>query len=91
MNMRTTLDLPADLLRRAKIAAVERGSTLRELVAKALERELGQPEATPSIRPELPLLQVRDDCPVLQLRPEDLKRIDEESEAEKLLEVYRRR
>ena len=38
--MRTTLDLPDDLLRRAKIAAVERGTTLRELVGVALEREL---------------------------------------------------
>lgn len=38
--MRTTLDLPDDLMRRAKIAAVERGTTLRELVGGALEREL---------------------------------------------------
>jgi hypothetical protein len=38
--MRTTLDLPDDLLRRAKIAAVERGTTWRELVGVALEREL---------------------------------------------------
>ena len=27
--MRTTLDLPDDLMKRAKIAAVKRGSTLR--------------------------------------------------------------
>lgn len=43
--MRTTLDLPDDLLKRAKIAAVERGTSLRDLVGAALERELGGPSA----------------------------------------------
>lgn len=38
--MRTTLDLPDDLLKRAKIEAVERGTSLRDLVGAALEREL---------------------------------------------------
>ena len=38
--MRTTLDLPDDLVKRAKIAAVRRGSTLRELMAEALHRLL---------------------------------------------------
>lgn len=41
--MRTTLELADDLLRSAKIAAVERGMTLRELVAQALQRELKLP------------------------------------------------
>ncbi|OGA17283.1 MAG: hypothetical protein A3I63_05735 [Betaproteobacteria bacterium RIFCSPLOWO2_02_FULL_66_14] len=38
--MRTTLDIPENLLKRAKIEAVQRGTTLRELVGAALEREL---------------------------------------------------
>jgi hypothetical protein len=38
--MRTTFDLPDDLMKRAKIAAVRRGSTLRDLVAEALRRLL---------------------------------------------------
>lgn len=38
--MRTTLDLPDELLKRAKIAAVERGVTLRELVGSALRKDL---------------------------------------------------
>lgn len=42
--MRTTLDLPEPLLKRAKIEAVQRGTTLRELVGAALERELTAPE-----------------------------------------------
>ncbi|MBI2058813.1 MAG: DUF2191 domain-containing protein [Nitrospirae bacterium] len=41
--MRTTLDLPEPLLKRAKIAAVKRGTTLRKLVGAALERELRSP------------------------------------------------
>jgi hypothetical protein len=34
--MRTTLDLPDDLMKRAKIAAVRCGLTLRDLVTEAL-------------------------------------------------------
>lgn len=41
--MRTTLDLPDPLLKRAKIEAVERGVSLKELVGTALERELRDP------------------------------------------------
>jgi len=41
--VRTTLDLPELLLKRAKIEAVQRGTTLRELVGQALERELSAP------------------------------------------------
>lgn len=49
--MRTTLDLPDDLLKRAKIAAVERGTTLREFVGTALEQELrAHPKRAPKRR-----------------------------------------
>ena len=40
--MRTTFDLPDDLMKRAKIAAVKRGSSLRDLVAEALCRLLAE-------------------------------------------------
>ena len=39
--MRTTLDLPDELLKRAKIEAVERGISLKELVGSALAKDLG--------------------------------------------------
>jgi predicted nucleic acid-binding protein len=42
--MRTTVALPDYLLKRAKIAAVRRGTSLRELVGAALEPELSEPE-----------------------------------------------
>jgi hypothetical protein len=38
--MRSTFDLPDDLMKRAKIAAIKRGSTLRDLVAEGLRRVL---------------------------------------------------
>jgi hypothetical protein len=40
--MRTTFDLPDDLMKRAKIAAVKRGSSLRDLVAEAIRRLLAE-------------------------------------------------
>ena len=41
--MKTTLEMPDDLFRRAKATAVKRGQTMKELVATALERELALP------------------------------------------------
>lgn len=41
------MDLPDKLLRQAKIAAIERGTTLRELVGHALARELESPTDAP--------------------------------------------
>ena len=66
--MRTTLDLPDDLLRQAKIVAVQRGTTLRDLVAQALRQEILQPMAVARPKP-LPALHLADDAPVLQMSP----------------------
>lgn len=38
--MKTTLDLPEDLLRRTKAVAALRGISMREFMARALEAEL---------------------------------------------------
>ena len=48
--MRTTLDLPDELMKRAKIKAVERGTSLRDLVGAALERELNGPSEPKPMR-----------------------------------------
>ena len=42
--MKTTLEMPDELFRRAKVAAAHRGQTLKQLVTVALERELAVPE-----------------------------------------------
>jgi hypothetical protein len=43
--MKTTLDLPEPLLRRAKRQALERRTTLKALVVSGLKRELQRPGA----------------------------------------------
>lgn len=43
--MKTTIDIPEALYKKAKIRAIESGQTLRELVVASLERELATPSA----------------------------------------------
>lgn len=44
--MKTTLELPDSLLRRAKILAAQRGTTLKELVVDGLRRVTGEAPAS---------------------------------------------
>lgn len=89
--MRTTLDLPDDLLKRVKIAAVERDSTLRDFVADALRHELGQPSRTRPKRLTKPPIRLAPDSPLRSLRSAEIQTIEEEGEAEALRAVYRGR
>jgi predicted transcriptional regulator len=41
--MKTTLEMPDELFRRAKTVAAKRGQSLKQLVTTALERELAGP------------------------------------------------
>ncbi len=43
--MKTTLELPDELLRRTKAAAALGGQSMRDFVREALERHLKQPDA----------------------------------------------
>lgn len=57
--MKTTLDLPDDLMRAVKIRAVEEDRKLKDMVADLLRQGLAQPHAeTPPIghRVKLPLI-----------------------------------
>ena len=76
--MRTTLDLPDELLRSVKIKAVETGSTLRQIVVDALQREMADP-ARPRQRLERPPVKLSRDAPLRKLGPGDVKRLDAES------------
>lgn len=40
--MRTTVELPAELMRAAKVSAAERGESLKELFTRAVRNELGR-------------------------------------------------
>lgn len=76
--MRTTLDLPDDVLRRAKIEAVERRSTLRQLVIDALQREMAATER-PRKRLTRPPVKLAADAPLRRLTPDAVKRLDTEA------------
>lgn len=55
--MRTTVDLPDDLLRMAKARSAERGESLKEMFTRLLVREVGAAPATAeSRRVQLPLV-----------------------------------
>jgi hypothetical protein len=49
-GMKTTIDIPEPLYRRAKIRAVETGRTLKDLVLTSLEKEL-DPSSTAQASP----------------------------------------
>jgi len=42
--MRTTVDISDELLKKAKVKAIEEGITLKELFTRSLEKELRSPE-----------------------------------------------
>lgn len=77
--MRTTLELPDDILRRAKIEAVQRGSTLRQLVIDALQREMAGTER-PRKRLAKPPIKLAADAPLRRMSPEAVKRVDAEDQ-----------
>ncbi|MDD9987600.1 MAG: hypothetical protein OXQ31_15100 [Spirochaetaceae bacterium] len=77
--MKTTIDLPDGLYRRAKIRAAERGTTLRSLLMESLEVYLLEPAAP---GPELPQRdRIRTDergWPILQRAPDDTRVITDD-------------
>lgn len=47
--MRTTIDLPDDILKKAKMKAIQENITLKELFIRSLENEIKNPEPTSQI------------------------------------------
>lgn len=89
--MRSTFDLPDDLMKRAKIAAVKRGSTLRDLVAEAL-RSLLADQAAPERKrmTEAPVrLPPGHTIPIRS--NSEIAKIFEQEDIAQLNDVYRRR
>ncbi len=61
--MRTTIDLPDALFRRAKALAAMKGSTLKDLIVRAIEREVNSSHTVDNAarrKVELPLIHLRD-------------------------------
>lgn len=60
--VRTTIDLPDSLLRRTKALAAMRGSSLKELIVRAVEREVNADDSVTTVsarRVRLPLVHLR--------------------------------
>lgn len=71
--MRTTIDIPPALMRAAKARAAEGGESLKDLVSRAVAREVGLP-ATPqgtSGRVALPLI-APDATPSVDVTNDDI-------------------
>jgi metal-responsive CopG/Arc/MetJ family transcriptional regulator len=89
--MRTTVDLPSDLMKRVKIAAVKRGSTLRDLIAEALRQSLADqaaPERKKMIEAPIKLPQGHT-IPIRSNR--EIAQMFEQEDAANLNDVYRGR
>ena len=81
--MRTTVDLPDDLVRVAKARAVERGESLKELLTRAVIHELGLPASgRRPARVTLPLVG-RDDEPKVNVTNADIEAVLATEDAEK--------
>jgi hypothetical protein len=91
--MKTTIDLPDDLLRRAKAEAALRGRKLRELVAEGLRLRLEMKEEAPSVagspRPllrnfeALPLIKRRSGAPKLKINSGRIHELEMEAEMQR--------
>jgi hypothetical protein len=71
--MRTTIDLPPTLMRAAKARAAEEGETLKDLVSRAVAREVGLPATSreKAGRVALPLI-ARDARPTVLVTNDDI-------------------
>ena len=86
--MRTTIELPPELFRRAKARAAERGETLKTLLTRAIATELGPAHGRPTARGRVGLPLFGDPGgPTVHLSAADLER---ELAHEDVLHVGRR-
>jgi hypothetical protein len=71
--MRTTIDMPATLMRAAKARAAEEGESLKDLVNRAVAREMGLPATAKGKtgRVTLPLI-ARDATPTVLVTNDDI-------------------
>ena len=88
--MKTTIDLPEDLLRRAKAEAAIRGRKLRELVVEGLEMRLRMKEGAKAMRgasdplitnfDELPIIRAKQGAAKLDITPQRIHELEMEAE-----------
>ena len=76
--MRTILDLPDDLVKQAKIAAIKRGITLRDLMAEGLRHVLEEKKSPKREQLKLPIVNIPADAPLLRMSPQRLRKLSED-------------
>lgn len=95
--MKTTLDLPDELIREVKLRAVVQGRTLRDLVADLLRQGLGMvPPARLEMPPAGSMVEIGDGgLPVIRCRPdaaasrtsvEELLKLEQQTQTEEDLQ-----
>jgi len=95
--MKTTLDLPDELIREVKLRAVVQGRTLRDLVAEFLRQGLGMaPPARAESPPAGSMVEMGDGgLPVIRCRPdaaasltsvEELLKLEQQTQTEEDLQ-----
>ena len=67
--MKTTIDLPEDLLHRAKVAAAERRTTLKELVFQGLAQVIEHPVADAEARRRATIQKLLDRMEATNTKP----------------------
>lgn len=77
--MKTTLELPDDLLRRTKALAALRGVSMRDLIAHALEAELKEGVQAPRWQRFAGRAKKLDTAPVKQAVSAEFSKVDEGS------------
>ena len=91
--MKTTLDLPSDLLREMELRAVHEGRKLKDVVAEILRRGLAQPKTSESAtirhRVKLPLIKAKPGSFPIDLTGERIHKLEMESEMESYEESLR--
>jgi len=89
--MRTTFDLPDELMKRAKIAAVRRGSTLRDFVAEALRKLLADQGPPQRRRMEQAPIQLPAGHTIPVRSNAEIAELFEQQDVAHVNDVYRRR
>lgn len=87
--MKTTIDLPPELVRALKIRAVNEGRKLKDLAADLLHRGLASPSSPPSHQPPkprfvkqadgLPVVRCAADAPAARMNTDALLALEQEA------------
>lgn len=86
--MKTTLELPDDLVREIKLRAVQENRRIKDVATEALRRGLSSEQPVPAIRHrvQFPLIHSAHPAPPGQeLTPERIKQILEDEDVERFL------